>query len=179
MLKRLDHSNIFLIIAGTYTPFALLAAAATTRRRTLLLDRLVAAPSAACCSGCFWVGAPRWLYTPIYVALGWVAVFYLGPLLRAGGAAVVILIAVGGVLYTLGARRLRHQAAEPVTALVRLPRDLPRAAPSRRSSRTTSPRRSRSTASPRLRSGPHAWRPRRLRPGAALPQAHEVALASR
>jgi hemolysin III len=49
------------------------------------------------------VGAPRWLYTPIYVALGWVAVFYFGPLLHFGGPAVVILMAVGGVLYTLGA----------------------------------------------------------------------------
>ena len=46
---------------------------------------------------------PRWLYTPIYVALGWVAVFYLGPLLQHGGPAIVALIAVGGLLYTLGA----------------------------------------------------------------------------
>ena len=77
LLKRLDHSNIFLIIAGTYTPFALLL--------------LPAARPARCCSivwlgalggvlfRVFWVGAPRWLYTPIYVALGWVAVFYLEP----------------------------------------------------------------------------------------------------
>ena len=51
----------------------------------------------------FWVGAPRWLYTPVYVLLGWVAVFYLGPLLRFGGPAIVTLIAVGGLLYTAGA----------------------------------------------------------------------------
>jgi hemolysin III len=49
------------------------------------------------------VHAPRWLYTPIYVALGWVAVFYLGPLLRHGGVTIVALIATGGLLYTLGA----------------------------------------------------------------------------
>ena len=56
-----------------------------------------------CIRDSFWVGAPRWLYTPIYVALGWVAVFYLKPLYVHGGAAVVTLIAVGGLLYTLGA----------------------------------------------------------------------------
>jgi hemolysin III len=50
-----------------------------------------------------WVSAPRWLYTPVYVALGWVAVFYLGPLVHFGGWAIVTLIAVGGLLYTLGA----------------------------------------------------------------------------
>ena len=50
-----------------------------------------------------WVGAPRWLYTPVYVALGWVAIFYLPDLLGGAGVAVVVLIAVGGVLYSLGA----------------------------------------------------------------------------
>ena len=50
-----------------------------------------------------WVTAPRWLYVPIYLALGWVAVFYFGPLMRHGGAAVITLITVGGVLYTAGA----------------------------------------------------------------------------
>jgi hemolysin III len=49
------------------------------------------------------VGAPRWLYTPVYVALGWVAVFYLGSFLENGGPVVVALIAGGGLLYTLGA----------------------------------------------------------------------------
>jgi hemolysin III len=49
-----------------------------------------------------WVGAPRWLYTPVYLGLGWVAVFYLGDILDSGGAAVVALLAVGGVLYSAG-----------------------------------------------------------------------------
>lgn len=51
----------------------------------------------------FWVGAPRWLYTPVYVALGWVAVFYLPDFLRTGGPVIVGLIAAGGLLYTVGA----------------------------------------------------------------------------
>ena len=51
----------------------------------------------------FWVGAPRWLYTPIYCALGWVAVIYLPDFYRSGGVALLTLIIVGGALYTVGA----------------------------------------------------------------------------
>ena len=101
VLKRLDHSNIFLIIAGTYTPFALLLLP-PDQSRTLLLTVWLGAVGGVLFR-VFWVHAPRWLYTPIYVALGWVAVFYFGPLLQHGGVAVVTLIAVGGLLYTLGA----------------------------------------------------------------------------
>ena len=101
ILKRLDHSNIFLIIAGSYTPFAL-SLLPPEQARTLLLIVWGGALGGVLFR-VFWVGAPRWLYTPIYVALGWVAVFYFGPLLHFGGPAVVILMAVGGVLYTLGA----------------------------------------------------------------------------
>lgn len=100
-LKRMDHSNIFLIIAGTYTPFALLLLPPTQARSLLLIAWIGAI--AGVLFRVFWLGAPRWLYTPIYVALGWVAVFYLKPLYEAGGAAVVILIAAGGLLYTMGA----------------------------------------------------------------------------
>jgi hemolysin III len=100
VLKRLDHSNIFLIIAGSYTPFALLLPA--SQARTMLLVVWTGAV-AGVLFRVLWVHAPRWLYTPIYVALGWVAVFYLGPLLQHGGPAIVALIAAGGLLYTLGA----------------------------------------------------------------------------
>ncbi|RNI22259.1 PAQR family membrane homeostasis protein TrhA [Flexivirga caeni] len=101
LLKRMDHSNIFLIIAGTYTPFAL-----TLLHGRDALSLLVLVWSGAGLGVLFrvcWVGAPRWLYTPIYVALGWVAIFYFAPLMRSGGPAIITLIAVGGVLYTLGA----------------------------------------------------------------------------
>ncbi len=101
MLKRLDHSNIFLIIAGSYTPFAVVLLPPDQARTLLLL--VWGGALAGVLFRVFWVGAPRWLYTPIYVALGWVAVFYLKPLYEKGGAAVVILIAVGGLLYTAGA----------------------------------------------------------------------------
>ncbi|MCK0112276.1 hemolysin III family protein [Ornithinimicrobium sp. F0845] len=101
VLKRLDHANIFLIIAGTYTPFAVLLLPPGQARTLLWL--VWGGAVAGVLFRVLWVGAPRWLYTPVYVALGWVAVFYLPGFWRNGGAAVVILIAAGGLLYTLGA----------------------------------------------------------------------------
>ena len=101
VLKRLDHSNIFLIIAGSYTPFAL-CLLPTEQARTLLIT-VCAGALGGVAFRVLWVDAPRWLYTPIYVALGWVAVFYFTPLLAGGGAAVMSLIVAGGVLYTVGA----------------------------------------------------------------------------
>ena len=101
VLKRLDHSNIFLIIAGSYTPFAV-TLLPWDQARTLLFIVWGGAIGGVLFR-VFWVGAPRWLYTPIYVALGWVAVFYFGPMLHFGGPAIVSLIVAGGLLYTLGA----------------------------------------------------------------------------
>jgi hemolysin III len=101
LLKRLDHSNIFLIIAGTYTPFAAMLLP-TGRARVLLLIVWGGAVGGVLFR-VLWVGAPRWLYTPVYVALGWVAVIYLPDFLRRGGVALLTLIVVGGLLYTVGA----------------------------------------------------------------------------
>ena len=100
LLKRLDHSNIFLIIAGTYTPFSVLLLQDDGGRTLLWL--VWAGALAGIAFRVLWVGAPRWLYTPVYIALGWVAVFYLPDILDAGGVAVVVLLAVGGVLYSVG-----------------------------------------------------------------------------
>ncbi|MEZ5115229.1 MAG: hemolysin III family protein [Candidatus Nanopelagicales bacterium] len=100
VFKRLDHATIFLIIAGSYTPFALALLDPGTARTLLLVVW-----SGALLGAVFrvlWVEAPRWLYTPIYVALGWTAVFFLGDFARTAGTAVLVLIVVGGVLYSLG-----------------------------------------------------------------------------
>ncbi|MDT0213316.1 hemolysin III family protein [Rothia sp. ARF10] len=99
-LKRIDHSNIFLIIAGSYTPFALLLP--RDQGRTLL----AIVWSGALLGVVFrlvWIHAPRWLYVPVYVALGSVAVFFLGPLLQHAGGTVMTFVVAGGVLYVLGA----------------------------------------------------------------------------
>jgi len=101
LLRRLDHSSIFLIIAGTCTPFAVLALP-PGKGRVLLWVMWVGA-SAGVAFSVFWVGAPRWLYTPVYVALGWVAIFYMPDFLTGAGVAVLALIVVGGALYSVGA----------------------------------------------------------------------------
>ncbi|PKW27422.1 PAQR family membrane homeostasis protein TrhA [Phycicoccus duodecadis] len=100
VLRRLDHSNIFLIIAGTYTPFALLLP--PDQARTMLVIVWTGAV-AGVLFRVFWTNAPRWLYVPAYLMLGWVAVFYFGPLLQHVGGAVMTWVVIGGALYSIGA----------------------------------------------------------------------------
>ncbi len=100
VLRRLDHSNIFLLIAGTYTPFALMLLSGTNARVLLILVWGGALLGIA--FRVFWIGAPRWLYLPVYIALGWAAIFWLGDFARTAGPAVLTLIIVGGGLYSLG-----------------------------------------------------------------------------
>lgn len=101
VLRRLDHSNIFLVIAGTYTPLATLLLPAATAR--LLLIIVWSGAVAGILMRVLWLSAPRWLYVPIYVALGWVAVWFLPAFGRSGGPAVMWLVITGGLAYTLGA----------------------------------------------------------------------------
>jgi hemolysin III len=100
VLRRLDHANIFLIIAGTYTPLTILLLPHATG--LVLLWAIWAAALVGIAFRVFWVGAPRWLYTPCYIAMGWAAVFYLPDFMRTGGIAVLVLVIVGGVLYSAG-----------------------------------------------------------------------------
>ncbi|MFE2089572.1 hemolysin III family protein [Streptomyces sp. NPDC059460] len=100
VLRRLDHANIFLIIAGTYTPLTLLLLPESTGRP--LLWAVWAAAAVGIAFRVFWVGAPRWLYTPCYIAMGWAAVFFLPDFMRTGGIAVLVLVVVGGLLYSAG-----------------------------------------------------------------------------
>lgn len=99
-LRRFDHSNIFLIIAGTYTPFALLLPPDQARRMLLIVW---GGAVLGVLFRVFWTHAPRWLYVPAYMMLGWVAVFYFGPLLEHAGGAVMTWVVIGGALYSLGA----------------------------------------------------------------------------
>ena len=100
-MKRLDHSMIFLFIAGTYTPFALLALPSTSANWVLAVVWGGALAGVALKLG--WPHAPRWLGVPIYIALGWVAIFVIPDLLAYAGVAAVVLMLVGGLLYTAGA----------------------------------------------------------------------------
>ncbi|MFG2551652.1 hemolysin III family protein [Streptomyces sp. NPDC048581] len=99
-LRRLDHANIFLIIAGTYTPLTMLLL--PEAKGQWLLWGIWGAAAAGIVFRVFWVGAPRWLYTPCYIAMGWAAVFFLPDFMRTGGIAVLVLVIVGGLLYSAG-----------------------------------------------------------------------------
>ncbi|MFJ8073857.1 hemolysin III family protein [Streptomyces sp. NPDC096176] len=101
LLRRLDHANIFLIIAGTCTPLAVLLL--PPDQRSMLLWIVWTGALAGIAFRVLWVGAPRWLYTPCYLALGWAPVRYLPDFLHTGGAAVLTLIVAGGLLYSAGA----------------------------------------------------------------------------
>jgi hemolysin III len=101
VMRRLDHSMIFVLIAGTYTPFALLALPWRTGRVVLAVVWLGAAAGVAL--KVIWPHAPRRLGVPLYLALGWVAAFVFPPLLHGVGVAGMVLLAVGGVAYSLGA----------------------------------------------------------------------------
>ncbi len=99
-LKRLDHANIFLLIAGTYTPFAVLALRDEARIAVLAAVWGVAIVGAL--FRVLWVAAPRWLYVPLYIGLGWTASFVVPQLLHGAGAAAFTLLAIGGACYTVG-----------------------------------------------------------------------------
>ncbi|CEH08152.1 Hypothetical membrane protein [Propionibacterium freudenreichii] len=101
MLRRFDHSNIAIFIAGTYTPLAVLMLHGTSRVTLLCIVWACAAVEVACRN--LWMGAPRILYTGLYIAMGWAAVFWIPQFWRAGGPGVVIWLIAGGLCYTVGA----------------------------------------------------------------------------
>lgn len=100
VLRRLDHANIFLLIAGTYTPIALLAL--PDSQGTLLLWLVWSGTALGIGLRVLWLGAPRWIYVPIYLGLGWAAIMYVRELFAAN-VAMMVLVIVGGALYSVGA----------------------------------------------------------------------------
>ncbi|GAB3233767.1 hemolysin III family protein [Glycomyces halotolerans] len=110
-LKRLDHANIYLIIAGTYTPVAALALDGAARIG--LLTVIWTGAIAGVAFRTLWLSAPRWLYTALYIVLGWMAVFVLPQLIDGAGAAATALIIAGGVLYTAGAVVYARKRPDP------------------------------------------------------------------
>ncbi|MXG91489.1 PAQR family membrane homeostasis protein TrhA [Nocardioides flavescens] len=106
-LRRFDHSNIFLLIAGSYTPFSLLLLHGTAE--VALLTTVWTGAILGVLFRIFWTDAPRWLYVPIYIALGWAAIFFIPAFFEGAtalglgiGIAVFVMIIVGGALYTAG-----------------------------------------------------------------------------
>lgn len=99
-VNRLDHSMIYVFIAGSYTPFAVLGM--SERTGTVVLAVVWGGALTGVVLKMLWRSAPRWLSAPVYIALGWVAVFVLPDILTNAGVAAFVLMCVGGVLYTLG-----------------------------------------------------------------------------
>jgi len=110
-LRRFDHANIFLLIAGTYTPIALLTL--PLDKGVLLLVLVWAGALLGIGFRVFWIGAPRWLYVPLYLLLGWAAVMFIADIAHANIAAMVLVV-VGGVLYTLGSLVYGFKRPNPV-----------------------------------------------------------------
>ncbi|QCQ90173.1 PAQR family membrane homeostasis protein TrhA [Rhodococcus sp. SGAir0479] len=100
-MKRADHSMIFVFIAGSYTPFGLLALPPETGRTLLAVVWFGALAGVAL--KMLWPTAPRWVGVPLYLLLGWAIVPVAGELVHEAGVAPMVLLAVGGVLYSVGA----------------------------------------------------------------------------
>lgn len=111
LLRRIDHANIFLLIAGTYTPLALLAL--PPAKGVPLLWLIWAATLVGIGFRVFWIHAPRWLYVLAYLALGFGALVYLPDLFRAN-VTMIVLVLVGGALYTIGAVVYATKGPNPV-----------------------------------------------------------------
>ena len=99
-MKRLDHSMIFIFIAGSYTPFAVCAMPPATGKLTLAI--VWGGAIAGVALKMLWPSAPRWVGVPLYLLLGWVAVWFASTIVQGAGVAAMVLLAVGGALYSIG-----------------------------------------------------------------------------
>jgi hemolysin III len=114
-MRRLDHSMIFFLIAGTYTPFALLVLDGP------LADAILAVVWIGAVAGAVvemvWIEHPKWVAALVYISLGWVAVIPFPELWSEMGAAGTLLVAAGGLLYTAGAVVYATQRPNPNPAV--------------------------------------------------------------
>ncbi len=101
VMRRMDHSMIFVFIAGTYTPLCAMLLA--PRPATVMLALVWGGALAGVAVKVVWPHAPRWVSAPLYLALGWVAVAMLPEILHGGGVAALVLLIVGGAIYSVGA----------------------------------------------------------------------------
>ena len=112
LMRRLDHSAIFLLIAGTYTPYALLVLSGAWQFSVLAVVWIGAALAIA--QSLLWVDRPKWLPAVLALALGWAGVVAFPQILEVTGSAGALLLLVGGVLYTLGALVYARSCPDPV-----------------------------------------------------------------
>jgi hemolysin III len=113
-MRRLDHSTILLLIAGTYTPFALLAFDGAVADAVLVT--VWAGAAAGLVLNLAWIDAPKWLVACVFIALGWVGVIAFPQMLDLGIAPTALIVA-GGALYTLGALAYALRRPNPAPAV--------------------------------------------------------------
>ena len=111
IFKRIDHANIFLLIAGSYTPITVLAL--PPEKSVILLWLVWGGAGLGILFRVFWIGAPRWLYVPLYLLLGYAALVFIVDFFAAN-AAMMTLILVGGLCYTVGAVAYGLKRPNPV-----------------------------------------------------------------
>jgi hemolysin III len=99
-LRRLDHSMIFILIAGTYTPFCLISLNGLTG--WLLFSIIVFAALCGVLFKMIWFNCPRWLSTVIYIVMGWMVIFVASPLADILSSSGLFLLVLGGIFYTIG-----------------------------------------------------------------------------
>lgn len=114
VMKRLDHSMIFVLIAGTYTPIAVLAL--PQHSGVVVLWIVWGGAAAGIVLKMIWPTAPRWIGVPLYIGLGWTAVFVFPEIAHGAGVAALVLIVVGGAAYTLGALTYALKRPDPYPA---------------------------------------------------------------
>jgi hemolysin III len=110
-MRQLDHSMIFVLIAGTYTPFALLVLSESSAEKVLVAAWGVAVVGIGLQFA--WSAAPKWITAVLCVVVGWVSLVALPEVLNAVGPAPIVLLAAGGVLYTLGALTYALRRPDP------------------------------------------------------------------
>ena len=111
-MRRLDHAGIYLLIAGTYTPVALLTLRGTMRH--VVLGVVWGGAIAAILMKFIWVGAPKWLSAVTGIALGWAGVAAMPQVAKYAGVTAVTLLAIGGLAYTAGAIVYARRRPDPL-----------------------------------------------------------------
>ncbi len=111
-MRRLDHSMIFVLIAGTYTPLTLLILHGTLSH--VVLAVVWGGAMIGVVLKLVWIDAPKWLISGVYLALGWVGVVTIPQMLSRAGVGAVALVVIGGLLYTVGA--VIYAVAGPIRA---------------------------------------------------------------
>ena len=114
-MRRLDHSMIFLLIAGTLTPFALLVLDGTLA--TAVLVAVWAGAAAGIVVELIWTESPKWVHVTVYVSVGWIGAIAFPSIISRAGVTAGVLVAVGGLLYTAGAVIYARQRPDPSPAV--------------------------------------------------------------